>query len=408
MNVKFKMPKFGRKLTGSSMLKELLLTVLATTISIVLTFGTAHYIEDRQAGQARKLMAMTIINDIDENIEMVKYLMYEDIEWCNKTLYLMDNIDRLDNVDIDSLWTFYNYMTSNSVSPERKYNEFKKSNENIFNSSQDSWRTIDERKFLNNVQVIYNLRAVVERAQKESVYFKKPFTEEQAYEMAMTSFIFDHDELRALCRKVLSTDRIKNYVGYSSFRCGIYRMFLKAVNMNEENKFLMNISEQDMEDFQNHTYMQIRRVKEHELVGTWNAIEPDDKKYQTSYEFRNDHTFTTHQTINCEDPRTLIRMAQCITVSGTWAIDDDSLVKQFDMSTYRFEVRTIAGPTQPDQANAAQKLKERLEGEYMKPVFAKNLEKNTRIAEATNIDEAGRRMELTAADGESAHYRKQQ
>ncbi len=47
MNVKFKMPKFGRKLTGGSMVKELLLTTLATTISIVLTFGTARFIEKR-------------------------------------------------------------------------------------------------------------------------------------------------------------------------------------------------------------------------------------------------------------------------------------------------------------------------------------------------------------------------
>ena len=57
MNVKFKMPKFGRKLTGGSMMKELLLTILGTTISIVLTFGTAQYLEDHQAEQAKKLMA---------------------------------------------------------------------------------------------------------------------------------------------------------------------------------------------------------------------------------------------------------------------------------------------------------------------------------------------------------------
>ena len=54
MNVKFKMPKFGRKLTGGGMMKELLLTVLGTTISIVLTFGTAHLMEQRQAKQAQR------------------------------------------------------------------------------------------------------------------------------------------------------------------------------------------------------------------------------------------------------------------------------------------------------------------------------------------------------------------
>ena len=43
MNVKFKMPKFGRKTNGGSMMKELILTTLATSISIVLTFGTAMW-----------------------------------------------------------------------------------------------------------------------------------------------------------------------------------------------------------------------------------------------------------------------------------------------------------------------------------------------------------------------------
>jgi len=40
MNAKFNMPKFRRELTGKGWLKELLMTFLGTTISIVLTFGT--------------------------------------------------------------------------------------------------------------------------------------------------------------------------------------------------------------------------------------------------------------------------------------------------------------------------------------------------------------------------------
>ena len=40
MNVKFRMPKFGQMQGGKSMLRELLMTTLGTTISIVLTFGT--------------------------------------------------------------------------------------------------------------------------------------------------------------------------------------------------------------------------------------------------------------------------------------------------------------------------------------------------------------------------------
>ncbi len=68
------MPKFGRKLTGGGMVKELLMTILATTISIVLTFGTAHYIEVRQAEQAQRQTAMMLIHDIDASVAIVEYL----------------------------------------------------------------------------------------------------------------------------------------------------------------------------------------------------------------------------------------------------------------------------------------------------------------------------------------------
>ena len=40
-----------------------------------------------------------------------------------------------------------------------------------------------------------------------------------------------------------------------------YLSFLRLVNLNEENKFLMNITEQDMEEFVNHTYMEINPAR---------------------------------------------------------------------------------------------------------------------------------------------------
>ena len=83
MNIKFKMPKLGRKLTGGSMVKELLLTTIATTISIVLTFGTAHVLGQYETNKVQRLMAMTIINDIDQNLNMVKnYIETEENGTC--------------------------------------------------------------------------------------------------------------------------------------------------------------------------------------------------------------------------------------------------------------------------------------------------------------------------------------
>lgn len=79
MNVKFKMPKFGRNLTGKGWFKELMMTFLGTTISIILTFGTAQYLENRHTEQTRRMMAMTIINDIDQSIDVVKKRMEAEV-----------------------------------------------------------------------------------------------------------------------------------------------------------------------------------------------------------------------------------------------------------------------------------------------------------------------------------------
>ena len=45
-------------------------------------------------------------------------------------------------------------------------------NEKIFNSSQDMWRTLNDRKFLDNVQEFYNARAVLEQQWKEWICFR--------------------------------------------------------------------------------------------------------------------------------------------------------------------------------------------------------------------------------------------
>ena len=52
MNVKFRMPKFGQMQSGKSMLRELLMTTLGTTISIVLTFGTAAWMDQQEEGRS--------------------------------------------------------------------------------------------------------------------------------------------------------------------------------------------------------------------------------------------------------------------------------------------------------------------------------------------------------------------
>ena len=403
MNAKFKMPKFGRKLTGGGMMKELLLTILGTTISIVLTFGTAQYLEDRQAKQARKLMAMTIINDIDESIEKVRKILEEEEIEYNITKYLMENMDCLDSVDPDSLAYFMDYVTPSSYGENL---EFKKNNENILNSSQDTWRTLNDKKFLNNVQEFYNDRTFFEHRYKEHIYFQKPLTRDEEYQMIMNSDdMINLDAYRVTCRRLLQSLQVICYTDYSRYRIEFYESFLKRnVNLNEENKFLMNITEQDMKDFVNQTYRTVCPVKENELVGIWKSANSNDT-YKETIEFRKDHIFAIHYEEHISYYALLGKMVRRYSIAGKWVIEGDSLVKYIDKKSYKMEIDENGVTYQPKKANDVAGFKKK---SSEKPSVIKDMEKKHRVVQATNLDKSGTRLELTDADKNTSHYRRKQ
>ena len=266
MNIKFRMPKFGQnsKLTGLA--KELLTTIFATTISIVLTFGTAYWLEQRQEKKARKLMAMTIIQDIDMTLEAIRGRMeYEEQGFCIGR-YLMQNIERLDSIQGDTLSMFFSYVTGDAMNYKQ---EFSKSNEEIFNSSQDSWKTLDDKLFIKNVQEFYERREQLDRKTKELVVFDHPVTRDELYQMIMvTGQTVSRDSFIALCRQLLQSEKVQRYIWAANDRSNIYNRFLTDCSfMNETNKNLMFISEADMYAFVHQTSNKIRRASEKQIIG---------------------------------------------------------------------------------------------------------------------------------------------
>ena len=54
------------------MLKEMAMTIIATTFSIILTFGSSSIIEKRQKEKNRRQTVMMVIHDIEENVKQLK------------------------------------------------------------------------------------------------------------------------------------------------------------------------------------------------------------------------------------------------------------------------------------------------------------------------------------------------
>ena len=149
MNVKVRMPKFGKKMrTKKYWLKELLLTILATSISIVLTFGTANLIESHHKKKAQRKMAMMVIHDIDESI---------------KQMQVVDSLLRgLRDMQFEILEGRYDETLDIAgimmANYDPSYVKFAETTQRIFTSNVDTWSTIGKVDFIDNVSGCYILR----------------------------------------------------------------------------------------------------------------------------------------------------------------------------------------------------------------------------------------------------------
>ena len=131
----------------SSDTKQFLMTLLATTISIILTFGTSAIIDRRHKEAAKKEMVMMILYDFDKTIEQVKK--------AESAIHQAKEVE----VEVarhpeyyDSL-RFY-IMPAVTVASE----EFSETTENIFSSNIETFNTLGNVNFVHEVSSFYSQR----------------------------------------------------------------------------------------------------------------------------------------------------------------------------------------------------------------------------------------------------------
>lgn len=144
MNAKVHIPK---NLKMGFTMKQFLLSLVATTISIVLTFGTAAWLDGKKNEKAKREMVMMILYDLAGNIEQV--------EQCDSILRwsLEQQIALAENPDLLKQQPFL-FM---KIVP---YIDLKYTNtvEHIFSSNIETINTLGNVLFAENVSQIYQLR----------------------------------------------------------------------------------------------------------------------------------------------------------------------------------------------------------------------------------------------------------
>lgn len=144
MNVKLHTPKTLKTGSGLTSVKQFLLSIVATSISIALTFGTAAVIDHHKKQQAKKEMVMMVINDFDKSIEMVQKAdtAFREASRTEQELAMYpEKFDQLCNAFIPSV--------------QLCQESFPETIEKIFSTSIETFNTIGDVNFVNEVSSFY-------------------------------------------------------------------------------------------------------------------------------------------------------------------------------------------------------------------------------------------------------------
>lgn len=147
MNIKLHTPTTLKSGSGMKTFKQFLLSILATTVSIILTFGTAAIIDYQKKKAAKKEMTMMIISDFDKTIEMVEKVDTSLLE-CR----------RLQNEIATHPETFDELHFGFAGKMAWVLDEFPETTEKIFSTSIETFNIINDVNFVNEVSSFYLAR----------------------------------------------------------------------------------------------------------------------------------------------------------------------------------------------------------------------------------------------------------
>ena len=146
------MPKLWNNPSAKGMLRELLLTTLATTISIILTFGTAAYLEHRQQEKNHQQIIMMVISDIYDFARVMERADTALLKPWKESLLEMkamsrDSIIMLDDEEV--LQNYWNALGQGAMLPRDH------TAQNLFSSDISIWRDVDNFNFVKYVGKCY-------------------------------------------------------------------------------------------------------------------------------------------------------------------------------------------------------------------------------------------------------------
>jgi hypothetical protein len=156
MNIKLHTPKSLKMGSGMSSLKQFLLSVVATSISIALTFGTAAIIDNKKKQGEKREIVMMVMYDM--------YNSLQSIEKADSTLQQAMDM-QLQIAEDTTKYEALRYIFA-QLMPKAEYTE---TTERIFSSSIETINTVGNVLFTENVAEFYQMRKLYKTSVCDSI-----------------------------------------------------------------------------------------------------------------------------------------------------------------------------------------------------------------------------------------------
>lgn len=299
---------------------DLLMTVVGTTISIILTFGTASIVDNIKKRADGRQLAMMAIHDIDNTVDSYREMARSEEEHFKFAQYAMNNPDSIATISPDSL----TFLLTTILKERENEHYFDESSERIFLSSQDTWKNIDNATFIDIVQQFFHTRRMTFDTINTGLIWEKPVNEDDYHRQMMKSTNYQLDVAEYLVGK-FSDERVRFYINCSPSRQRFFNQCADDCEMiSKRCKFIMGITDSEMMRYVEKKESRGRKVRDKDLVGKWVIISNADM-YQ-GFVFAENHRVTTTLIQHYSDPFFTGRLDICYTFNGTWEIQGDSLI----------------------------------------------------------------------------------
>ena len=378
--------------------QQFFITVIGTAIGVALTFVVSGILERRNKAQAQRLTAIMVIHDIDNTVNI--FQSWKDNEEKGKALlvYALEHKDQKEAIPSDTLMNVLNLL----VRSKTEYH-FDTSKEQIFNSDADTWQNLENMKFIDNVQEFFYERQRFLEIANNAEWFREPIPDEEYMQVIMNSgWVTEEEyftELWAFLRDKLQDKRVAYYINVSHARVEALTQYIdKFTLLNEENKFIMGITDQELEDYVNSLHNNGIALTKGDLPGRWLFASRDQNM---EYTFPSDNTYTYSNAKNSSYVKTPYWSGVYtvkVTYKGTWALQRDSLVLTPDYASSDVLLDPSGIVVEKDgEKNLADWLNQYQETTLN--YFREEDDKEYQYAIKARLDSSRDKMEWTEADG---------